>query len=212
MGEKLLAERDTVQRVDEVTTALEHLTDTLGQEEELGVVLQRVCQQVIHAVPDAGMASVTLSRDGAPYTATFTADAARSIDQAQYDAGEGPCLEAARSGHVQRVKVAEAARQWPEFAAAAGEITVGSYLSAPLFIGRQYQGSLKLYGTGDEGVRHARRRPGHPCRDRPSRHRRSVATRTQPPTARVHLRSKLTDGFELLNDTPNDKPARYPDG
>ncbi len=151
MGEKLLDEQDVAQRVDEVTSALERLTGTLGQEEELAVVLQRVCQQAVHAIPDAHMASVTLVRHDTPYTATSTADAARSIDQAQYDAGEGPCLEAARSGRVQRIKANEAARRWPQFTAAAGKVTAGSYLSAPLFIDQQYQGSLNLYGTGDEG-------------------------------------------------------------
>ncbi|GHG50130.1 MULTISPECIES: GAF and ANTAR domain-containing protein [Amycolatopsis] len=151
MGEKLLDERGVAQRVDEVTSALEQLTGTIGQEEDLTVVLQRVCRQAIHAIPDAGMGSITLLRDDTPYTATSTADAARRIDQAQYEAGEGPCLEAARSGQIQRVKVHEAAQRWPAFAAAAGEVTVGSSLSAPLFIDQQYQGSLNLHGTGNEG-------------------------------------------------------------
>ncbi|WP_103338511.1 GAF and ANTAR domain-containing protein [Amycolatopsis sp. CA-126428] len=151
MGEQLLDEQDAVQRVDEVTSALEQLTGTMEQAEELAVLLQRVCRQAIHAIPEAGMASVTLLRDDTPYTATSTADAARGIDQAQYDAGEGPGLEAARSGHVQRVNVTEVAQRWPEFTAAADAVTVGSCLSAPLFIDQRYQGSLNLYGTGNEG-------------------------------------------------------------
>ncbi|MGW5722590.1 ANTAR domain-containing protein [Amycolatopsis sp. NPDC003865] len=151
MDDKLLPERDVARRVDDVTTALEQLTGALEQDEELTVVLQRVCHQVVHAVPDTIMASITLLRDDTPYTATSTGDDARRIDQAQYDAGNGPCLEAARTGQVQRVKVHEAVKQWPEFTAAADEAVISSYLSAPLFIDRQYQGSLNLYGTGDEG-------------------------------------------------------------
>ncbi|WP_410631108.1 ANTAR domain-containing protein [Amycolatopsis sp. cmx-4-83] len=151
MGEKLLDELDAAQRVDDVASSLEHLTSTLGEDEDLAVVLQRVCQQAVHAIPDAGMASVTLLRDDTPYTATATTDAARGIDQAQYDAGAGPCLEAARSAHVQRVTMSEATRRWPAFAAAVVASTTSSYLSAPLFIDRRYQGSLNLYGTGDEG-------------------------------------------------------------
>ncbi|SFW75059.1 GAF and ANTAR domain-containing protein [Amycolatopsis australiensis] len=151
MHERLLHETDVAQRVDEVTSALEQLTGTLEQDEELAVVLERLCRQVVRAVPDTGMASITLLRDDVPYTVTATGDGALRIDQAQYDAGEGPCLEASRTGHIQRVKVSEAAQRWPDFAAAAGEAAVASYLSAPLFIDRQYQGSLNLYGTGDEG-------------------------------------------------------------
>ncbi|MEV7094969.1 GAF and ANTAR domain-containing protein [Amycolatopsis sp. NPDC051045] len=146
-----LAEQDAVRRVDDVTGALERLSTTLEQDEELPVVLQRVCRQAVHAVPEADMASITLVRDGGPYTATSTGDEARRIDQAQYDAGQGPCLEAARAGTVQRVKVSEAAGRWPEFTAAAGETAVAGYLSAPLSIDREYQGSLNLYSAGDEG-------------------------------------------------------------
>ncbi|WP_410627707.1 ANTAR domain-containing response regulator [Amycolatopsis sp. cmx-8-4] len=148
MDENLLDERDAARRVDDVTTALDRLAGTFTEEEALPVVLQRVCQQVVHAVPDAELASITLLRDGKPYTATSTGDSAYHIDQAQYDAGQGPCLEAARTGELQRVKVAEAAQRWPEFAAAAGESAVLGYLSAPLFVDREYHGSLNLYDTG----------------------------------------------------------------
>ncbi|MEV5721978.1 hypothetical protein AB0L41_49730 [Amycolatopsis mediterranei] len=46
MGEKLLNEQGAAQRVDEVTSALEQLTGTIGQEEELAVAG--------HDVGDAG--------------------------------------------------------------------------------------------------------------------------------------------------------------
>lgn len=148
MNENLLDERDAARRVDDVTTALERLALTFQEEETLAVVLQRVCRQVIHTVPDAEIASITLLRDGAPYTATATSDSAYRIDQAQYTAGAGPCLEAARTGELQRVKVAEAAQRWPEFAEAAADSAVLGYLSAPLFIDHEYHGSLNLYDTG----------------------------------------------------------------
>ncbi|ADJ48277.1 hypothetical protein AMES_6452 [Amycolatopsis mediterranei S699] len=146
-----LAEQDNVRRVDDVTSALEGLVTVLGQEEDLSVVLRRACLQAVQAVPDADLASITLVRDGGHYTATSTGDAANRIDQAQYDAGQGPCLEAARTGTVQRVEVSEVARRWPEFTAAAGAAAVVSYLSAPLFIDTEYQGSLNLYGAGGDG-------------------------------------------------------------
>jgi hypothetical protein len=84
-----LAEQDVVRRVDDVTSALEGLVTVLGQEEDLSVVLRRACLQAVQVVPDADLASIALVRDGAHYTATSTGDAARRIDQAQYDAGQG---------------------------------------------------------------------------------------------------------------------------
>jgi GAF domain-containing protein len=146
-----LGGHDVVRRVDEVTHALDGLASTLEQDEDLSVVLHRGCLQAVHAVPEADMASITLLRAGAPYTATATGDGARRIDQAQYDAGQGPCLEAARTGTIQRVEVSEAARRWPAFTAAAGDSAAASYLSAPLFVDNEYQGSLNLYSTGKAG-------------------------------------------------------------
>ncbi|MEV4058205.1 GAF and ANTAR domain-containing protein [Amycolatopsis sp. NPDC049688] len=148
MDENLLRERDAVRRVDDVTAALDQLADDFVEDEELPVVLQRVCRQVIHAVPDAEIASVTLLRDGLPYTATATDDGAHRIDSAQYQAGHGPCLEAVRTGELQRVAVAEVAHRWPAFASAAAEASVVAALSAPLVVDHEYHGSLNLYDTG----------------------------------------------------------------
>ncbi|MDT8914486.1 GAF and ANTAR domain-containing protein [Amycolatopsis sp. PS_44_ISF1] len=148
MDENLLDERDAARRVDDVTAALDRLAGTFDQEEDLTVALQRVCRQAMHAVPDAEIAGITLLRDGNPYTATATDDAAYRIDQAQDSAGRGPGLEAARTGELQRGLVAEAAGRWPEFAAAATESAVLGYLSAPLFVDDGYHGSLNLYDTG----------------------------------------------------------------
>jgi GAF domain-containing protein len=142
-----------IRELDEVTTALESLSDVLSQEEELDVILLRVCKQVVHAIPDTEMASVTLLRDAGPVTAAITDDQANEIDQAQYRTGQGPCLHAAESGQMVRIAVAEVQERWPHFAAAADGVGVASYLSAPLYIDREYHGSLNLYGFRPHGYR-----------------------------------------------------------
>jgi GAF domain-containing protein len=144
-------ETTVLRRVDDVTSALEQLADLLGGDDELEPMLHRVCQQVTHAIPGADMASVSLLRGDVPYTAAVTDEHALSIDHAQYEAGQGPCLQAARSGEVVRVSVAEVRDRWPEFVAAADGAEVASYLSAPLFIDREYHGSLNLYGHDRHG-------------------------------------------------------------
>nr|WP_033431986.1 GAF and ANTAR domain-containing protein [Saccharothrix syringae] len=147
------AERAVVQRLDEVTGALVALSRVLDQEEDLAAIMDRVCRQVVGAIPDADLASVTVLRDGNPQSAAWIDEHTLAVDRAQYEAGEGPCLEAARSGRMQRVAVAEAADRWPAFAAAARGLGVGSYLSAPLLIDDEYQGSLNLYGLRPHGFR-----------------------------------------------------------
>ena len=144
---------EVLQRIDEVTGALVGLSRVLDEEEDLAFIMDRVCRQVVGTVPGADLASVTVLRDGAPQSVAWTEQQTLAVDQAQYEAGEGPCLEAARSGQVQRVAVAEAAGRWPAFSEAAGGLGIGSYLSAPLFIDDEYRGSLNLYGRHTHGFR-----------------------------------------------------------
>jgi GAF domain-containing protein len=142
---------ETLRKVDDVTSALDHLADVLDQEDDLPSILRRVCQQAVHAIGEADMASVSLSRDGEPETAAVTDDRAVEIDKAQYTAGQGPCLHAASTRQVVRVTVAGVRERWPDFADAAGQAMVASYLSAPLVIDEEYSGSLNLYGTQPHG-------------------------------------------------------------
>src|SRR3954471_15771425 len=113
-------ESDLRNRVDEVTAALEDLRAVLSQEDQLPVVLNRMCRQAALAIPGADMASVSLLNDGEPTTVAVTDEHAMEIDKAQYRAEEGPCLHAAATGEMVRITVSELDGRWPAFAAAAG--------------------------------------------------------------------------------------------
>jgi GAF domain-containing protein len=140
-----------VSQLDDVTGALESLSGVLDEEEELPLVLQRVCQQVIRAVPGADLASVTLLRDDGPETATMTENSADDVDQTQYSTGEGPCLEAASTGKLVRAALPDAHSRWPRFTAGITGFGVQSFLSAPLFIDSEYHGSLNCYSWEPHG-------------------------------------------------------------
>jgi GAF domain-containing protein len=144
-------EQDVVRRLDEVTSALTELAQVLEEEEELAEVLQRTTDQVERAVPEADMASVSVLRDDVPETIAFSSDRVLAIDADQYAAGEGPCLEAARTGQVVRVGVEGAEDRWPQFARTARAAGVASYLSCPLFLDEEFAGSLNLYSEEGHG-------------------------------------------------------------
>ena len=145
------AEQDVVRRLDEVTGSLTELAQLLEEEEELGDVLQRTTDQVVRAVPEADMVSVTVLRDDVPETVASSSDRVLAIDADQYAAGEGPCLEAARTGHVMRVGVEQARDRWPHFARSAQAAGVASYLSCPLLLDEEFAGSLNLYSEEGHG-------------------------------------------------------------
>src|SRR5947208_3598281 len=65
-------------------------------EESLDTNLQQVAALAVRNVTGADFAGITLLRDGQPTTAVFTDPASPQIDAAQYEEGEGPCLDAFR--------------------------------------------------------------------------------------------------------------------
>jgi GAF domain-containing protein len=142
---------EVVRRLEEVTGMLTDLAGVLAAEEELGRVLQRSVDQLTCAVPDADMASVSVLRGDAGETVAASSKDVWALDQDQYAAGDGPCLEAARSGRVVRTSMEEARSRWPEFARSARAAGVESYLSCPLFLGDDFAGSLNLYSARPHG-------------------------------------------------------------
>lgn len=84
---------------------------------------------------------------GEGYATAAASDArAEAADQVQYDAGDGPCLTAARTG--ERVLAADLAEddRWGSVGRAIAATGVGSSLSVPLLRdGRPAMGALNLY-------------------------------------------------------------------
>lgn len=144
---------DLLQRLDDVTGALADLSDVLTRTEDLGRVLQRSVEQVARTIPGADMASVSVLHDDSVTAETVASSSERvwAIDDDQYAAGDGPCLEAARTGRVVRVGVEQATERWPEFARSARAAGVASYLSAPLSVDEEFAGSLNLYSEQPHG-------------------------------------------------------------
>lgn len=142
---------DIVRRLDEVSDHLSDLAEVLEAEEELGRVLQRSVEQVATGVPGADMVSVTVLHGDVGETVAASNGRVWAIDQDQYAAGAGPCLDAARTGQVARTGVAGAERRWPEFARSARAAGVESYLSCPLIIDDDFVGSLNLYSEQPHG-------------------------------------------------------------
>jgi len=150
-GEEATEEPELMRRLDGVAEDLAALARILDEEEDLGRVLQRRVEQVTRGVPGADMASVTVMRGDRGETAASSEERVWAIDSDQYAAGDGPCLEAARTGEIVRVGVEEAHERWPEFARSARAAGVESYLACPLIIGKEFVGSLNLYSEKPHG-------------------------------------------------------------
>ena len=122
--------------------------------------LLRVSELTIDAVPSASLVGITLLVEGRQRTAVFTDQAAPEIDQAQYDTGEGPCLDAFREQQVFAVDSMKEDGPWPAFRAAALAHGVHSSLSLPLVVDKVSVGAMNLYAHEPHSFRPADRDTG----------------------------------------------------
>ena len=115
-------------------------------ENSLEQTLQRVIELTQTTLPSVDMVAITmLNGDAEPSTTVFTDEVAAQIDQAQYDAGSGPCLEAFRDCTAIRIESMIDDGRWPLFAAAALHNGVLSTLSMPLVASGRSVGAMNLY-------------------------------------------------------------------
>lgn len=70
-----------------------------------------------------------------------------SLDTAQYETGQGPCLDAAYEHRTVRVDDFATEQRWPKFCQRARELGAGSLLSLQLFVRGDNMAALNLYSS-----------------------------------------------------------------
>ena len=119
-------------------------------------ILHGLPQIAVEVIRGAESASLTLiGADGAPATAVFTSVMAQGMDGVQYEAFEGPCLEAAAAAQWTAILVEDLqdGTRWPALTVPGAATWARSVLSVSLFAGphpgaggvQQAVGSLNLY-------------------------------------------------------------------
>jgi GAF domain-containing protein len=112
---------------------------------DLESLLERVADLAVTQLDGCDMAGITMIGPEGPTTVVFTDAIAPEIDVAQYRSGQGPCLDAFRTGTILRIDETATDGRWPEFAASAVAHGVHSTLSLPLRADDEPIGALNLY-------------------------------------------------------------------
>ena len=107
-------------------------------------VLLRIAQTAVSTVAGCQMASVTLAEQGAYQTAATTDSVASAVDQAQYDAQEGPCLDAVDAAFVYAQAFPDT--RWPTLASRPAEL--GAQSAASYRLAAASLSSVASAGTG----------------------------------------------------------------
>ncbi|GIE36897.1 hypothetical protein Ait01nite_099420 [Actinoplanes italicus] len=97
-------------------------------------------------VPGARYAGLsTIERQRRIITRVATSDVVHTIDRAQYESGEGPCLDSVWEQRTVRLSDMAAETRWPAFTRAARDLGIASMLSFQLYIRDGNLGALNLY-------------------------------------------------------------------
>jgi GAF domain-containing protein len=129
------------------TAGLTELAALLLSVENADEALLHLARTAVVVVPDGPSCGITVKANGKFRTVVFSGEIPPSVDEAQYERDDGPCLEALRTGNLVVVQdlSAEDQNRWggfPPVALAAGAHGVLAY---PLEVADQVVGVLNLY-------------------------------------------------------------------
>jgi len=136
---------------DTIESALERVVDS---------TMEQIVRLVCEALDTCAMAGITLLDPTGPHTVAATNERATRIDEHQYRAESGPCLDAYRNRVVHRVDSTASDPRWPEFCQAALAEGVRSILSYPLIVREDGLGALNLYAETEKAFGPADERIG----------------------------------------------------
>lgn len=135
------------------------LTAALLDAQTVQDVLEQVVDATVSFAPQAEVVSVTLrSPDGRFHTPIATHPVAQTLDERQYELGEGPCVTAALNpgpGFAAWPGHGHAESPWPAFTQAARKLGVEAVLSLsllPMPVPPRLSGALNLYANSPDGL------------------------------------------------------------
>ncbi|WP_141937237.1 GAF and ANTAR domain-containing protein [Microbacterium sp. SLBN-154] len=120
---------------------------TLGELKRSRGVTERYSSCFLEVLPVSGAAVSTLGEVLGTETVSATDTMAARLDEIQFDVGEGPCWDAARTAApVAEVDLqGRGALRWPAFGAAVHGQEVASIFAFPLHVGGMRLGAVDLY-------------------------------------------------------------------
>jgi transcriptional regulator with GAF, ATPase, and Fis domain len=136
--------------LEDLELAVEGMSGLLAGAMDLDVLLTRVAQFAVQAIPDADGAGVTMFDIEHPNTVVASSEFVRQVDEVQYRLNEGPCVMAAAEGKTVISGSLGGDQRWPRFGPRAGRLGVHSALSIPLLLAESALGAINVYAHDRE--------------------------------------------------------------
>jgi GAF domain-containing protein len=138
---------------DAYARVLDELVSVVVDVPTMQEVLAQLIEITRRATEGTSAISVTAYEDGRYQTAASTGPDARHVDEHEYGAGAGPCIDAIESGERQVSPDVLADERWPTFSAVAADAGFRSAAGVPLVAGDRTVGALNLYAAEPDGLR-----------------------------------------------------------
>lgn len=113
--------------------------------EDTAAILRQLLSSLADHLAGHGAAGITVIDHAGPRTLATSTGLAERLDAMQYQAEQGPCLDAAIEGHVVRSDDLARDVRWPQFGPAAADWGVSSVLSIHLPVAEGVVGALNVY-------------------------------------------------------------------
>ncbi|WP_202918620.1 GAF and ANTAR domain-containing protein [Saccharothrix deserti] len=136
---------------DELAVHLSEVAQTLHQQHSTQGTLDEIVRSAVETIPgahDAAITTVLAKRE--VRTVSMSGELSAKVDQAQYDTGQGPCLDALYEHKTTSMPDVNHETRWPRFTERARRLGVSSMLSFQLFVRDDDLGALNLYSPDTE--------------------------------------------------------------
>ncbi|WP_153040562.1 GAF and ANTAR domain-containing protein [Actinoplanes sp. TFC3] len=131
---------------NDLAAQLSDMARVLQRESTLHDTLDGIVVAAVQTVPGAEFAGLTVVKGRREVeTPSSTDKVVRLVDQAQYETGQGPCLEATYQQQTVRLSDMATERRWPDFSRRALAMGIRSMLSFQLYVFDDNMGALNLY-------------------------------------------------------------------
>jgi GAF domain-containing protein len=148
MDRVLMESTEPVSRSADPRAAFAELSQIMFSAQPLSDTLRRIAELAKQTIPNAAEVSVTLLQDSNVSTVAFTGPLASQLDERQYTAGFGPCMDAALSGGgVIAIDDTTADSRYPDFGRIAARTGITHTMSIGLPVEQRTIGALNIYGV-----------------------------------------------------------------
>ncbi len=121
------------------------LSRLVAGDSDMSAILDGVVHFASRRIPGSDESSITLIRDDRASTVAATGPLAVKLDEAQYEQGYGPCLDAGRADALLQIEDAATETRWPTYVAEARQLGLASSVSFPLPVENYLVGALNVY-------------------------------------------------------------------